>query len=151
MGKYLIHHDSSDLTITVKVRVERVTNREWETEQRLFLSHFLAAAYYLPASVSRLAEDLERLTGEITGHCCQPQQISTMFSPNIQYATQIITEEWEEEGEEEELCACQNPFMLREWLIKEIKVLWKMKWMKVRVWRDKAGMRGIVWVLGCRL
>lgn len=60
--------------------------REWEAERRQdSFSNFLSAPHRLPASASRPAESLERLTGEITGQGCQLWQTDTRVSPNVPY------------------------------------------------------------------
>lgn len=80
-------------------------------------------SHHLAARASRPAEDLERLTGEITGHSCQPWQTGTRLAPNVQYETQITNEEWEEEARV--MCTPRHAFMLRMWLIEEIRGLGK--------------------------
>lgn len=72
------------------------------------------------------------MTGEITGQGCQPWQTGAKLPPNVQYETQITTEECEQE----ELCARQDAFMLRMWLFKELGKDER----EVCVRRDKVGM-----------
>ena len=63
------------------------------------------------ASASPPAEDPETLTGGITGHDCQSWQTGNRLPPNVHHETQITTEEWQKEEEEEELCGRQDALL----------------------------------------
>lgn len=72
--------------------------RAGKGDQRHDSSAFLTASHHLPVGACRPAENLERPSGEITGHGRLPRQTGTRIAPNVQYEAQITTEGKEKEG-----------------------------------------------------
>lgn len=84
----------TDFAVSLLTGRGSLGNREktWHLSLSSFLPSF-QPPHHLPAGASRPAENLERLTGEITGHGCQPWQTGTRLAPIVQYEVQITTEE----------------------------------------------------------